>query len=260
MITSTQNPKVQLVRRLMNRSKDRRAEAAFVVEGVRLVEEAQRTEFKARFLLYSKDLSERGMSLVESFRKQGVQVESTSVSIMHEISDTQHPQGILCVFETESISIPDKLDYMLILDQIRDPGNLGTILRSASAASTQAVYLAPGCADPFSPKVLRGGMGAHFRMPIIKTSWEKIDYQVRSNKLHCYLAATRRGLAYYEADFRTPMSLIVGGEAYGAGDEALKLSDTMVSIPMPGGGESLNAAVAAGILLFEISRQRDTRL
>lgn len=260
MITSLQNPKVQLIRRLMNRSKDRRAEAAFIVEGVRLVEEAHQAEFNARFLIYSEKLSERGLGLVESYRNQGIQVESASESIMRRISDTEHPQGILGVFEMESLPIPDKLDNVLILDQIRDPGNMGTILRSAWAAGTQVVYLSPGCADPFSPKVMRGGMGAHFRMPIIKMTWEEIKLQVRSHTLHCYLAATRRGLAYYEADFRPPMSLIVGGEAYGAGDEALKLSDTMVSIPMPGGGESLNAAVAAGILMFEISRQRESSI
>lgn len=257
MITSVQNPKVQMIRRLMKRSKDRRVEAAFVVEGVRLVEEAHKAVLKARFLIYTEDLSERGKGLVESFRNQGIQVEAASTTIMRKISDTRHPQGILGVFEIASLPFTGNLDFMLILDQIRDPGNMGTILRSASAAGAQAVYLSPGCVDPFSPKVIRGGMGAHFKLPIIKTKWEEIEFQVKRFDLHCYLAAIHRGLAYYEADFGLPLSLIVGGEAYGAGDEAMQLSDTMVSIPMPGGGESLNAAVAAGILLFEISRQRE---
>lgn len=157
-----------------------------------------------------------------------------------------------------SLPISSNLDYMLILDQIRDPGNMGTILRSASAAGVQIVYLSPGSVDPFSPKVLRGGMGAHFKLPIIKAAWEEIEIKIKHYEMHCYLATIQRGLAYYEADFLIPFSLIIGSEAYGAGDQALKLADTMVSIPMPGGGESLNASVAAGILLFEASRQRET--
>lgn len=258
MITSIQNPKVQMVRRLMSRSKERWAEAAFVVEGVRLVEEAQLAGWEARFLIYSEELSERGMGLVESFHNQGINAEITSKYIMHKISDTKHPQGILGVFDMASLPISSNLDYMLILDQIRDPGNMGTILRSASAAGVQIVYLSPGSVDPFSPKVLRGGMGAHFKLPIIKAAWEEIEIKIKHYEMHCYLATIQRGLAYYEADFLIPFSLIIGSEAYGAGDQALKLADTMVSIPMPGGGESLNASVAAGILLFEASRQRET--
>ena len=247
-----------MVRRLISRSKERWAEAAFVVEGVRLVEEVQRAGWEARFLIYSEELSERGMGLVESFQNQGINAEITSKHIMQMISDTKHPQGILGVFEMASLPISSNLDYMLILDQIRDPGNMGTILRSASAAGVQIVYLSPGSVDQFSPKVLRGGMGAHFKLPIIKAAWEEIELKIKHFDMHCYLATIQRGLAYYEADFLIPFSLIIGSEAYGAGDQALKLADTMVSIPMPGGGESLNASVAAGILLFEATRQRET--
>jgi TrmH family RNA methyltransferase len=260
MISSIQNPNIQMIRRLMSRSKDRQAEGAFVVEGVRLLEEAQKSGWEARLVIYSEELNERGKQLVELFRDQGTRVEVVSTYIMDKISDTMHPQGILGVLEVATLPVVDKLDYMLILDQIRDPGNMGTIIRTASAAGVQVIYLSTGSVDPFSPKVLRGGMGAHFRLPIYNATWEEIRSHVKRFELHCVLAAIDRGRAYFEADFRHPLSLIIGGETHGAGDDARQLADTLVKIPMPGGGDSLNASVAAGIILFEISRQKEINI
>jgi TrmH family RNA methyltransferase len=103
-------------------------------------------------------------------------------------------------------------------------------------------------------------MGAHFRLPIYNATWEEIRSHVKRFELHCVLAAIDRGRAYFEADFRHPLSLIIGGETHGAGDDARQLADTLVKIPMPGGGDSLNASVAAGIILFEISRQKEINI
>jgi TrmH family RNA methyltransferase len=116
------------------------------------------------------------------------------------------------------------------------------------------VLLPPGAADPFAPKVLRAGMGAHFRLPLLECSWEQITALVAP--LRIFLAAAGRGIAYTQADFRSPLALIVGGEAEGASPEAQRLAPRLVHIPMPGGGESLNAAAAAAVLLFEVVRQR----
>ncbi|MGE5123438.1 MAG: TrmH family RNA methyltransferase, partial [Acidobacteriaceae bacterium] len=157
-----------------------------------------------------------------------------------------------------TLPLPAELDFLLILDGIRDPGNLGTILRTAAAARIQAVLLAPGNVDAFAPKVLRAGMGAHFRLPIHQLGWAHIEQLLAGSPggMRIYLADAAGGIPYTRADFRTPLALLVGGEAAGAGHEAFSLASEKVQIPMPGGSESLNAGIAAGILLFEVVRQR----
>ena len=256
MISSVHNPKIQWVRRLQSKSKARQAEGAFVVEGVRLLEEGLNSGWQVNYIFYTDDLGERGMNLVRAFRDGDTKVEVVSENVMRAISDTQNPQGILAVFEMRSIPLPERLNFMLILDQIREPGNLGAILRTAAAAGVQAVFLSPGTVDPFSPKVLRAGMGAHFTLPVHLANWNEIESQIKHSKLHSYLASVDGGKVYHQTDFSHPLALIIGGEADGASDTAYKASDSLLHIPMYGVGESLNVSVAAGILLFEIARQR----
>jgi TrmH family RNA methyltransferase len=153
--------------------------------------------------------------------------------------------------------LPKELDFVLVADQVRDPGNLGTMLRTALAAGVDALLLPPRTVDPFSPKVVRAGMGAHFRLPIAVTSWEEIGTTLED--LRIYLAEAGKGAAYTQADFSSPLALILGSEAHGPGAGARELAHTSVHIPMPGGGESLNTAIAAAILIFEIVRQREVR-
>jgi TrmH family RNA methyltransferase len=248
MITSVHNPRVQEVRKLQAQAKMRREEHAFVVEGVRLAEEALAAGWEAKLVMYTDQLDERGMALVEQFKMRSVPAEQVSQPVMKALSETETPQGLLVVLNLNLIPMPSSLNFLLILDGLRDPGNLGTILRTAAAARVQGVVLAPGCADAWSPKVLRAGMGAHFRVPIQALRWDEI-----------YLADSAAGLPYAGADFLSPLALIVGGEASGAGSEAAFLADAKVHIPMPGGSESLNAAIAASIILFEVLRQRGTK-
>ncbi|MFZ0531585.1 MAG: RNA methyltransferase, partial [Anaerolineales bacterium] len=125
-------------------------------------------------------------------------------------------------------------------------------------AGVQAVLLAPGCADAWAPKVLRAGMGAHFHLPIHSLGWQEIKCILKepSHRLQVCLADSSAGTPYTQVDFRAPLALIVGGEAAGAGSESAYLAERRVHIPMPGGSESLNAGIAASILLFEAVRQR----
>ncbi|MBU2610972.1 MAG: RNA methyltransferase [Chloroflexi bacterium] len=255
MITSTQNPKLKLVRGLLGGPKERRETGAFVIEGVRLVEEAVRAEWSMRFVIYDETLSARGRSQVEGLKSRGVEVEMVSASLMQLLSETETSQGILAVLSLTNLPIPNLPTFILIPDQIRDPGNLGTLLRTAAAAGVQAVLIPPETTDPFAPKVVRAGMGAHFRLPIISLAWEEIRRISDSAKLKVFLA-DMDGRSCWETDFRAPLALIVGGEAEGASQEARKLANQQVRIPMPGGAESLNAAIAGGILIFEIVRQR----
>jgi TrmH family RNA methyltransferase len=253
MITSSQNPKIKLVRALLGRAKERREEGAFVVEGIRLVEEAETRDWSFRFALYDASLNERGSSLVEYLLLRGIEVEEVSEHLMKSLSDTETPQGILAVLTDSRLPIPDSPNFILIPDQIRDPGNLGTLLRTAAAAGVQAVFLPPETTDAFAPKVVRSGMGAHFRLPIQPMRWEKIRRAIEG--LQVYLA-DMDGLPCWETDLRKPLTLIVGSEAEGASQEARELAAHIISIPMSGDIESLNAGVAGSVLMFEVVRQR----
>jgi TrmH family RNA methyltransferase len=258
MITSVHNPKIQTVRKLQSLVKARLEGQSFVIEGVRLAEEALQTGWEARQVLFTAYLDQRGKEVLNGFSTRGVPVEQVSDTVMKAISETEAPQGVLVVLALRSLPIPSSVDFILILDGVRDPGNLGTILRTAAAAGVQAVLLPPGSTDAFAPKVVRAGMGAHFYLPIRHSSWDEIKRILKESgaNLRVYLADSDAGSEHTQVDFRSPLALIIGGEAAGAGTEAISLADERVRIPMPGGAESLNAAIAAGILLFEVVRQR----
>jgi RNA methyltransferase, TrmH family len=240
----------------MGRRKEREENRAFVLEGVRLLEEAFSAGWQPQFVLYSEMLSERGRATVEAYAGQGVEVNQAPPHILDSISDTEATQGVLAVYALPEPQIPKALDFVLIADGLRDPGNLGTLLRTASAAGVQAVMVTPGTTDPFAPKVVRAGMGAHFRLPVFHLSWQQIDELRQKHSLALYLADAEGGQPGWKLDLRKPGGLVVGGEADGASSEARRLADGIVTIPMPGAAESLNAAIAASIILFEFVRQR----
>jgi TrmH family RNA methyltransferase len=254
MLTSAKNPRIQHIRKLQSSARARREESLFVVEGIRLLEEALTAGCQPEIVLYTEDIDQRGQNIISKFKDRRVEVLPVSPHVMQTASDTQNPQGILAVLPMRSLPMPELSDFLLILDGLRDPGNLGTILRTARAAGVDAVLLPPGGVDPFSPKVVRAGMGAHFQLPIHTMDWETTGKQFVG--LTLFLADSSGGQPYHQSNFRTPLGIIIGGEAQGAGSQAQKRATSRIHIPMPGKAESLNAAVAAAILMFEVVRQR----
>jgi TrmH family RNA methyltransferase len=254
MITSPHNPKLKLIRALAGRPKERREAGAFLAEGVRLVEAALEAEWPFQFALFSAETSKRGKKLVEELQARGVEVEEVTPEILRAASETESSQGIVAVLKLTSPEIPEKLNFVLIPDQIRDPGNLGTLMRSAAAAGAQAVFIPPETTDPFAPKVVRAGMGAHFHLAVASLGWEEI--QAHLTGLATFLAEAEGQVSCWGADFKQPLALIVGGEAEGASQSARNLANLLVNIPMPGKIESLNAGVAGAVLMFEVLRQR----
>lgn len=253
MITSAQNPKLKLVRALLGRPKERREANAFVVEGIRLIEEAVTAGWKFQFVLYSDGLNERGQDLLKVLIAHRIDVEEVAGDLLQKVSDTETPQGILAVLEFTNLKIPVSPNFILIPDQVRDPGNLGTLIRTAAAAGVQALFLPDETTDAFAPKVVRSGMGAHFRLPIHVLKWDQIRENTKD--IEVYLA-DMDGKSFWETDLRKPLALIVGGEADGASEEARKLATQKISIPMAGNVESLNAGVAGSVVMFEVVRQR----
>ncbi len=254
MITSSHNPRLKLVRALAGRPKERRETGAFLAEGVRLVEEAFSAGWPFEFVLFSNEISNRGRALVEALMQTGLDVEEVAPEILRSASETETTQGILAVLKLASLPLPEKPNFVLIPDQVRDPGNLGTLIRTAAAAGVQAVLVPPETTDPFAPKVIRAGMGAHFGLPVTSLGWETIRKHL--NGLTIYLAESGGRKPLWEAEFKHPIALIVGGEAEGASDAARSLADVFINIPMPGKIESLNAAIAGALLMFEAVRQR----
>lgn len=253
MITSNQNPKIKFARSLFGRAKERRDAAAFVIEGVRLVEEALKANWPIQFILYDDSLSERGKAKIENLKSEGADVEEISTDLMQDLSETEAPQGILAVLSFHQLPTPETLNFVLIPDQVRDPGNLGTLLRSAVASGVQAVIIPPNTTDVFAPKVMRSGMGAHFRLPIHSLTWNEIEKQI--NGLQVYIA-DMDGQPCWAANLREPLALVIGSEADGASESAQKLATGKIGIPMAMNVESLNAGVAGSVLMFEVVRQR----
>ncbi len=256
VITSTHNSRIQHVRALLTQRSARDEEKCYIVEGVRLCEEALASGIKPLEVFTSAALSERGTKLAA---QSGVEVCEIPEHVMDSLSATENSQGILMVMPQQSKPLSQDVDFVLILDQVRDPGNMGTILRSAAASGAQAVFLPGGNTDVFAPKVVRAGMGAHFRLCLVQREWPEIIKfckEENSASLHLMLAESGEGIPYWKMEMRQPLALVIGGEADGACPEAKLAIDSFVNIPMPGKFESLNAAVAASILLFEIVRQR----
>jgi TrmH family RNA methyltransferase len=252
MITSAQNERIKYVRSLVRRQ-IRQREGRFVVEGKRLVEEVARAGVRPALLIYTQAWSDTptGQRLLSSFSaKEGSWLVSEAV--MAACSDTVSPQGVLAV--VPFMHLKPRPGLVLVLDRLRDPGNLGTILRSAEAAGVGQVILAPGTVDLYNPKVVRGAMGAHFRLPVAVMDWPAIGQELVGRTV--WLADASGRFAYYQVDWTVPSALIVGGEASGAGAEATRMARGSISIPMAGETESLNAAMAATVILFESARQR----
>jgi TrmH family RNA methyltransferase len=253
MITSTQNERIKYIRSL-GRRRVRQQEGRFVVEGTRLADEVVGAGIRPALALYTEAwaMTPGGRRLLPSLAQAEDGSWLASEAVLAACADTRTPQGVLVVIPFTSLQ--PRPGLILILDQLRDPGNLGTILRSAEAAGVGQVILAPDTVDLYSPKVVRGAMGAHFRLPASSQDWLAIGKQVDGRTV--WLADAAGEVPYDAIAWTVPSALIVGGEAAGAGEEAAALATGRVSIPMTGRAESLNAAMAATVILFEAARQR----
>lgn len=256
MITSPSNEKIKFARSLA-RKKERVAAQQFLIEGTRLVQEAHSAGAHPALVLYERaafQADARLRSLIVAWEKEKREVYEVNAQVMRAVTETETPQGIAAVFPLPKIPPPPNPRLTLILDRVRDPGNVGTMLRTAWAANVESVWLAPETADAFNPKVVRAAAGAHFHLHIGSASWSEISVELQ-NIPHIYLSDAASETSYTQVDWSAPCALIVGGEAEGASEQARNLTTAIVGIPMPGKAESLNAAVAAGILLFEAVRK-----
>ena len=256
MITSTDNQTVKEARALLE-PKGRREQGRFLVEGVRLIEEALKAGMPPAFLFHLPEArgNARAAALLQTAAGAGLRVVELAPKVYQSLADTVTSQGVIAALPIPRVPPPPCPTFNLVLDQLRDPGNMGAILRGAEAAGVDRVLLTPGCVDPWSPKVVRSGMGAHFRLPIVVVqTWEAVDEALRG--ISVWLSDARGAQSYDEVDWTRPFALVIGGEAAGYTPQAWREPSGRVSIPIADPVQSLNAAMAATVLMFEAARQR----
>jgi TrmH family RNA methyltransferase len=258
MITSVQNPRIKAARKLADR-KERHATGMLLAEGVRMIDDAWKSGVRPVTMFYDPQAvatNPVAAALLATIEAAGCDCQPCTPAVLATLTSTMTPQGIVAVLPLPmDRPLPSLVSFALVLDAVRDPGNAGTLLRSAAAAGVQVVIFGPQTVDPFNDKVLRAGMGTHFRVPLrICSTWNHVR-QTLGDAPVLYLADAGANLAYDQVDWRTPCALVVGGEASGAGVHA-RATATPIAIPMQSEVESLNAAVAGSIILFEAARQR----
>lgn len=263
MITSTSNAKIKRIVQLRKKKKARDAEGVFLVEGIRMFREIPEKLLQEIYISESCEEKE-GKEIRRRASACGIRPELVSDGVFSHLSDTQTPQGILCVVGQRSYSLEEVADapcpHMLVLDRLQDPGNVGTILRTAEGAGVTGILLDGECADIYNPKTIRSTMGSVFRMPFyyIQDLEEGIRY-LKKRGICTYAAHLEGKRAYDEEDYRKPCAFLIGNEGNGLRPEIADLADTYIRIPMAGEVESLNAAIASAVLMFEAGRQRRSR-
>lgn len=261
MITSRSNPVIKSLRRLLSDRRRREKEGCFLVEGVHLVEEALSSGWPVRLILHTPVAAVRAGFLLQKAKEQGIPLLAVEEGLMAELAETVTPQGIMALVEMSRYNLQSLLEsapsLLVLVDGVQDPGNLGTIVRSAAAAGAQGVVLLPGTVDLYNPKTIRATMGSLFHLQVVAV-------EERAEALWCIKGAgfllvagvPAGGKPLYELDLTGPVALAVGNEARGLSPELLACSDFLATIPMPGRAESLNVAAAASIMLYEVVRQR----
>ena len=256
MITSTGNAQVKRLLQLQKKSKARNEEKVFIVEGLRTFVEVPEERVEKVYIsesLYNKKKQE--------LKLERFSYEVLSDSVFEHVSDTKTPQGILCIVKQKRYNIKELLEmenpHFMVLDNLQDPGNLGTIVRTAEGAGVNAVFLSKESVDIFNPKTIRSTMGSIYRMPVVYVEDLVALLDIFKEKgIKSYAAHLEGKNSYDREDYKGGTAILIGNEGNGLRDEVSNAADIWVQIPMQGQVESLNAAIAASILMFEVYRQR----
>lgn len=257
-LTGLQNPMVKAAAELKQK-KYRQQQGLFLAEGLRTVEEAVRYG-AVQSIFYTAIEDDRTRAVLEEAAAKQIKLVCVSDKVLKKISDTETPQGIIAVCEMRSKRLDDFLasgKMLLVLDRVTDPGNIGTMLRTADAAGVGGLLLLQGCADIYAPKTVRASMGSLFHLPVLSGLSEELLVQAARKAGYELLVTCLDGADnLYKADLQGRLAFVMGNEANGVSPALLAAADKRVFIPMQGRAESLNVAMAAGIVMFEALRQK----
>lgn len=260
VISSLSNAQMKNLILLQKKAKARTEQGVYVIEGLKMFEEAK----EAGNILVKTYVSE---SFYDTKIQEcsdyfaGVEYEIVTDFVFNEVSETKTPQGVMAIVTITSYPLEAMLESpnacLLLLEDVRDPGNLGTILRTAEGAGVTGIIMNRSCVDLYNPKVIRSTMGSIFRVPFYQAEdFHAVLLKLKNLNIHIF-AAHLSGKAYdSEGGFQRRCAILIGNEANGLSEEVSKMADTLIKIPMAGKVESLNVAVAAAILMYEVARQR----
>lgn len=261
MITSTSNQQIRNLNVLIKKSKERKKQGVFVVEGIKMVQEAPKEWLRAVYVSESFASDPGHRELVGNFHKDSVLCEVVRDSVFKSVSDTQTPQGILAVVKMPEYRLSDMLcrekPMLLVLESIQDPGNLGTMIRTGEGAGVTGVIMNKTTVDLFNPKTIRSTMGSIYRVPFyLAEDFPLAIRKIKKNGVALYAAHLKGTCSYDEADYTGACGFMIGNEGNGLSDETSGMADARIRIPMEGKVESLNAAISASLFMYECSRQR----
>ncbi len=259
-ITSASNPIIKELRSLADK-KGRLQEKALLLEGLRLVEDAADFGADIRYFVVSDNYLGRNESLLSRFPHHRVILLPDD--LFRRVGGTENPQGIIAVVELpthDQAGILSQVNRIIVLEGLQDPGNVGTIIRTADACGFDAILLSKDCVDPYNPKVIRSTMGSLFHLPVLicEDIYQTLE-ALKKRSIQIIAAHPREAMPCWEADLSKDIALVIGNEGNGLTECMLNLSDKKVMIPMCGRTESLNASTAAAMLLYEGMRQRHQR-
>lgn len=242
-IESTQNALVKYWKKLAVVRKEREKSKEFIIEGFHLVEEALKNKSQITQLIVREDVD-----LPLLWDIDDIAMVAVTAAVAKEFAETENSQGVFAVCKQIEV-VADNFSRILLIDAVQDPGNMGTMIRTADAAGMDAVILGKGCADAYNPKTLRSAQGSHFHIPIVRA--DLMDY-VAQLTIPVYGTALEEAVSLAEVKPQEKFALIVGNEGSGINPQLLSKTDQNIMIPMRGGAESLNVAVATGILLYTL--------
>lgn len=256
MITSTSNAQVKRLLQLQKKSKARNEEKVFLVEGIRMFSEVPKERVEKVYVsesFYNKKKNEIHFA--------DYQTEILSDTVFEYVSDTKTPQGILCIVKQKESTWKELLDlpnpHFVVLDNLQDPGNLGTIVRTAEGAGVDAIFMSKDTVDIYNPKVIRSTMGSIYRMPCVYVDDVIALLEAFKKKgIQSYATHLAGKNSYDQENYKGGTAILIGNEGNGLRDEVSEAADVWVKIPMLGQVESLNAAIAASVMMFEVARQR----
>lgn len=261
MISSISNGQMKNLIQLQKKAKTRNEQDVFVVEGIKMYEEAPKERIVKVYIseTYYNDIIERLVDITQYFEEKPYEVVKDSV--FKEVADTMTPQGIMAIVSKRHYTLEDIISHkeanIVVLEDLRDPGNLGTILRTSEGAGVTGIILSKSCVDLYNPKVIRSTMGSIYRMPYVYVEDLKVTILEAKKQGITLYAAHLAGTNNYDIeDYTKRCGILIGNEANGLSEEVSELANWLIKIPMEGKVESLNAAVAASILMYEIYRQR----
>lgn len=261
IITSLSNPKIKEAFDIKNK-RDRYREKAFIIEGPHLVEMAlaSGSPVKKAFFTSSFSAKKEGQRLLREILKKTFEIFEVTDQILNKLTDTETPQGILAIASYTHRNLREirfrSVPFIVVIDGVQEPGNLGTIIRTSDAAGADAVIILRGTCDPFMQKTIRATAGSIFNIPVIHAETDKLLKWLASEKIHLIVTDVDAKVSIFDANLKNAVAFVFGNEAHGVSSQMKRNADSILKVPIIGKAESLNVAASAAVCLYEAVRQR----